>query len=173
MIENVGWHFWRTQAQFANYCEVQVLQPYRPSEAERENPRLYADNVRKLMAAELGAKLSPYGIPEQQMLKRAGYCVDKTGRWEYACRANRVNAPNASLFSHLIESGHAVCYTLTVLSLKNCQWNSFICCSAILSLTFESDLPTSEIPTILMAGRFILRRQADGTYQRAQIKQKT
>ena len=80
VIENVYWHFWRLQSQFANPCEVRVLKPYIPSKAEREDPRLYADNVRVLMARELGAKLSPYGIPEQQMLKRAGYCVDKTGR---------------------------------------------------------------------------------------------
>lgn len=80
MIENVYWHFWRLQAQFANYCEVHVLEPYLPNEAETADPRLYADNVRLMMAKKLGAKLSPYGIPEQQMLKRAGYCVDKTGR---------------------------------------------------------------------------------------------
>ena len=85
VIENVYWHFWRLQSQFANPCEVRVLKPYVPSKAEREDPRLYADNVRLLMARELGAKLSPYGIPEQQMLKRAGYCVDKTGRCDPAC----------------------------------------------------------------------------------------
>jgi lysophosphatidylcholine acyltransferase/lyso-PAF acetyltransferase len=80
VVENVAWHFWRLQAQFVNKCEVHVLKPYIPSKAEEADPRLYADNVRRLMAKELGAKLSPYGIPEQQMLKRAGYCVEKYGR---------------------------------------------------------------------------------------------
>lgn len=80
VISNVYWHFLRVQTQFANFCEVEVLEPYLPSEAERKDPRLYADNVRLLMARKLGAKLSPYGIPEQQMIKRAAFCVDWTGR---------------------------------------------------------------------------------------------
>jgi len=81
VIESVAWHFWRLQAQFANKCEVHVLEPYIPSAEEKADPRLYADNVRLLMAKRLGVKLSPYGIPEQQMLKRAGFCVEKYGRY--------------------------------------------------------------------------------------------
>ena len=41
--------------------------------------RLYADNVRALMAQRLGAKLSDQGLKEQQMLKQEGVCVDWTG----------------------------------------------------------------------------------------------
>ena len=68
------------QAQFCNRCTVEVLPPYIPDAAEKQDPRLYADNVRRYMGKALGAKLSPYGIPEQQMLKRARYCVDSSGR---------------------------------------------------------------------------------------------
>lgn len=42
--------------------------------------RLYADNVRALMADALGATLSKQGLREQQLLKREGICVDWTGR---------------------------------------------------------------------------------------------
>ena len=80
VIQNTYWHFLRIQSQFVNICHVHVLPPYTPSPAERKDPRLYADNVRHLMALELGVELSRYGIPEQQMLKRAGCCVDWTGR---------------------------------------------------------------------------------------------
>lgn len=74
------WHFLRVQCQLVNRCEVLVLPPYLPSAEERADPRLYADNVRALMAQHLGAKLSRYGIPEQQMIKRARYCIDWSGR---------------------------------------------------------------------------------------------
>lgn len=81
VIQNVLWHYLRMQSQFANFCEVIVLPPYVPSKEEKSDPRLYADNVRKLMAEELGVKLSPYGLPEQQMIKREGFSVDWPGRW--------------------------------------------------------------------------------------------
>ena len=52
-----------------------------PSLAEQRDPRLYADNVRRLMADKLDVKLSLYGISQQQMLKTAGYCTDWLGRY--------------------------------------------------------------------------------------------
>ncbi|KAK9828960.1 hypothetical protein WJX72_003052 [[Myrmecia] bisecta] len=84
---NMGWgivytmfHLLRLACQFQNYLEVEILEPYMPSAEEKANPRLYAENVRKLMAEKLGATLSPCGIAEQQALKRAGVYVDWTGR---------------------------------------------------------------------------------------------
>lgn len=74
------WHFMRGQTQFINLADVEVLPPYIPSAEERADPRLYAENVRRLMAEKLGAQLSPQGIREQQLLKRHGVCVDWTGR---------------------------------------------------------------------------------------------
>lgn len=59
---------------------MQVLPPYMPSPEERADPRLYAENVRRLMAKKLGAQLSHQGLKEQQLLKQHGICVDWTGR---------------------------------------------------------------------------------------------
>lgn len=39
--------------QFVNYIEVLKLPVYHPSEQETKDPRLYAENVRQLMAHEV------------------------------------------------------------------------------------------------------------------------
>lgn len=51
-----------------------------PSEQEKQSPRLYADNVRRLMAEKLGVPLVEQGLKQQQELKARGCCVDWTGR---------------------------------------------------------------------------------------------
>jgi hypothetical protein len=63
-VQSTLWHFVRLQSQFNNYLEVEVLPVYRPSEEEKQSPRLYADNVRRLMAERLGVPLSPQGLPQ-------------------------------------------------------------------------------------------------------------
>lgn len=40
-------------SQFANYIEVTRLPVYHPSDQEKEDPKLYAENVRRLMAHEV------------------------------------------------------------------------------------------------------------------------
>lgn len=40
-------------SQFVNYIEVRRLPVYHPSEQEKEDPKLYAANVRMLMAREV------------------------------------------------------------------------------------------------------------------------
>ena len=46
-------HFFLLLCQFINHLEVLWLPVYFPSEIERADPRLYARNVRKLMAVEV------------------------------------------------------------------------------------------------------------------------
>jgi len=48
----------RMLLQFANYCEIDILDTYVPSDAERDDPKLFADNVRKAMAEQLGVPLT-------------------------------------------------------------------------------------------------------------------
>lgn len=60
--------------------QVEILPVYRPSPEEVSNPRLYADNVRRLMAARLGAELCDHGLTAHARLKRARIAVDWTGR---------------------------------------------------------------------------------------------
>ncbi|KAK9901224.1 hypothetical protein WJX75_001079 [Coccomyxa subellipsoidea] len=95
-VQSSLWHFMRGQTQFINLADVEVLPPYIPSAEERADPRLYAENVRRLMAEKLGAQLSPQGIREQQLLKRHGVCVDWTGR-QLKMRSGSVPAKPAAV----------------------------------------------------------------------------
>lgn len=47
----------RLVCQFFNYLEINVLPPYIPSQAEKDDPLLYAQNVRKLFADALGVPM--------------------------------------------------------------------------------------------------------------------
>ena len=49
---------WLTLAQLYTVGEVEYLPVYYPNEEEKENPRLYANNVRKVMAKALGKPLT-------------------------------------------------------------------------------------------------------------------
>ncbi|XP_075518868.1 lysophospholipid acyltransferase LPEAT1-like isoform X1 [Primulina tabacum] len=52
--------------QFVNYIEVMRLPVYQPAEQEKEDPKLYAENVRKLMAHEGNLILSDIGLAEKR-----------------------------------------------------------------------------------------------------------
>jgi hypothetical protein len=69
---------------WATFCrdwrQIVILEPYFPSEAEQQNPALYAANVRSLMAEKLGAKLSRHSIDDNLVLKRHKIRVDWRGR---------------------------------------------------------------------------------------------
>ncbi|GMI64969.1 LYSOPHOSPHATIDYLETHANOLAMINE ACYLTRANSFERASE1 [Hibiscus trionum] len=53
--------------QFVNHLEVTWLPVYHPSQQEKDNPKLYANNVRKLMATEGGLILSDIGLAEKRI----------------------------------------------------------------------------------------------------------
>ncbi|PIN03176.1 putative phosphate acyltransferase, contains PlsC domain [Handroanthus impetiginosus] len=57
--------------QFINYIEVTRLPVYHPSEQEKEEPKLYAENVRKLMANEGNLILSDIGLAEKRVYHAA------------------------------------------------------------------------------------------------------
>ncbi|KAL6012381.1 hypothetical protein ACLOJK_002868 [Asimina triloba] len=57
--------------QFVNHIEVTRLPIYVPSEAEKEDPKLYANNLRKLMATEGNLTLSDIGLPEKRVYHAA------------------------------------------------------------------------------------------------------
>ncbi|KAL1534880.1 Lysophospholipid acyltransferase lpeat1 [Salvia divinorum] len=57
--------------QFVNYIEVKKLPVYHPSEQEKENPKLYAENVRQLMAHEGNLILSDIGLAEKRVYHAA------------------------------------------------------------------------------------------------------
>ncbi|CAM8935937.1 unnamed protein product [Rhodiola kirilowii] len=64
-------HVFLLLCQFVNYIEVKELPVYYPSEEEKENPKLYAENVRNLMAREGNLKLSDIGLAEKRVYHAA------------------------------------------------------------------------------------------------------
>ncbi|XP_053677906.1 lysophosphatidylcholine acyltransferase-like [Anopheles nili] len=59
---------WRTLTQFHTFCEIEFLPVYYPSEAEKTNPKLYADNVRLLMAKALEIPISDYTFDDCKLM---------------------------------------------------------------------------------------------------------
>ncbi|XP_004499133.1 lysophospholipid acyltransferase LPEAT1-like isoform X2 [Cicer arietinum] len=57
--------------QFVNYMEVTELPTYYPSQQEKDNPKLYANNVRTLMASEGNMILSDIGLAEKRIYQAA------------------------------------------------------------------------------------------------------
>ena len=70
----------RILSQFYTPCEVDFLPLYRPSEAEKADPALFAENVRTHMAQELGVPCREEGLVEVYSLMRAGVHLDMHGR---------------------------------------------------------------------------------------------
>uniref|UniRef100_A0A3Q3LA66 Lysophosphatidylcholine acyltransferase 4 n=1 Tax=Labrus bergylta TaxID=56723 RepID=A0A3Q3LA66_9LABR len=67
-----GFALWHTTSQFYTNMTIEFLPVYTPSEEEKSDPGLYADNVQKLMAKALG-------IPATQYLMDYGVPVSKLG----------------------------------------------------------------------------------------------
>ncbi|KMZ70929.1 Lysophospholipid acyltransferase [Zostera marina] len=57
--------------QFVNHLEVKHLQCYCPSKQEKEDPKLYGNNVRKLMAMEGNLLPSDIGLAEKRIYHAA------------------------------------------------------------------------------------------------------
>ncbi|KAL6619409.1 hypothetical protein ACP70R_034548 [Stipagrostis hirtigluma subsp. patula] len=64
-------HVFLLLCQFVNYLEVIHLPVYYPSEQEKDDPKLYANNVRKLMAVEGNLILSDLGLAEKRVYHAA------------------------------------------------------------------------------------------------------
>ncbi|KAI7729338.1 hypothetical protein M8C21_004792 [Ambrosia artemisiifolia] len=57
--------------QFVNYMTVTKLPVYYPSQEEKDNPKLYAENVRRLMAREGKLIMSDIGLAEKRVYHAA------------------------------------------------------------------------------------------------------
>ncbi|TYI75539.1 hypothetical protein E1A91_D06G012400v1 [Gossypium mustelinum] len=57
--------------QFANHMEVMHLPTYYPSQQEKDDPKLYANNVRRLMATEGNLIMSDIGLAEKRIYHAA------------------------------------------------------------------------------------------------------
>ncbi|XP_036081720.1 lysophosphatidylcholine acyltransferase 1 isoform X2 [Rousettus aegyptiacus] len=63
---------WLTLCQFHNRVEIEFLPVYRPSEEEKEDPALYANNVRRVMAEALGVPVTDYTFEDCQLALAGG-----------------------------------------------------------------------------------------------------
>uniref|UniRef100_A0A182IU42 Phospholipid/glycerol acyltransferase domain-containing protein n=1 Tax=Anopheles atroparvus TaxID=41427 RepID=A0A182IU42_ANOAO len=59
---------WRTLTKFHTFCEIEFLPVYYPSEAEKADPKLYARNVRDLMAQALNIPISDYTFDDCKLM---------------------------------------------------------------------------------------------------------
>jgi lysophosphatidylcholine acyltransferase/lyso-PAF acetyltransferase len=66
----VGMMF-KMMAQFRNELEITILDPYIPNEQERQNPSLYANNVRNEMAKSLGFETTEHSYEDVLLLYQA------------------------------------------------------------------------------------------------------
>ncbi|XP_031251991.1 lysophospholipid acyltransferase LPEAT1-like [Pistacia vera] len=57
--------------QFVNHIEVTRLPVYYPSQQEKDDPKLYAENVRRLMAGEGNLIMSDIGLAEKRIYHAA------------------------------------------------------------------------------------------------------
>ncbi|KAL5780449.1 hypothetical protein ACOSQ2_011186 [Xanthoceras sorbifolium] len=57
--------------QFVNHMEVTRLPVYKPSQQEKDDPKLYAENVRRLMATEGNMIMSDIGLAEKRIYHAA------------------------------------------------------------------------------------------------------
>uniref|UniRef100_A0ABD2WV41 Phospholipid/glycerol acyltransferase domain-containing protein n=1 Tax=Trichogramma kaykai TaxID=54128 RepID=A0ABD2WV41_9HYME len=62
---------WLTLTQWNSMCEIEFLPVYKPSEAEKLDPKLYANNVRRLMAKTLGVPVSDYTYDDCKVISKA------------------------------------------------------------------------------------------------------
>lgn len=61
---NLGTTFLRMMLQFQNHCTVTLLDQVEPSTEEAEDPILFANNVRKVMATELGVPTTEHSYDD-------------------------------------------------------------------------------------------------------------
>lgn len=69
---------YRMITQFVNHLELEILEPYLPSEEEKVNPWLYSENVRQLMAERLGCPMVNQGASEHDALYKAGVLMNNS-----------------------------------------------------------------------------------------------
>ncbi|XP_061107958.1 lysophospholipid acyltransferase LPCAT4 [Conger conger] len=63
---------WHTTSQLYTNMTVEFLPVYTPSQEERADPALYADNVQKLMAQALGIPATDYVMESQRPVRKLG-----------------------------------------------------------------------------------------------------
>jgi len=76
---------WLTFCQFKTRVEIEFLPVYQPSDEEKNNPKLYASNVRKVMANALGVPVTDHTYDDCRLMlqSKKKYLPLKTGVIEF------------------------------------------------------------------------------------------
>eukprot|EP01027_Heterolobosea_sp_BB2_P008670 GEZU01012862.1.p1 GENE.GEZU01012862.1~~GEZU01012862.1.p1 ORF type:complete len:667 (+),score=169.94 GEZU01012862.1:289-2289(+) len=89
---------YRLFTQFVNYLEVEYMDPYYPSEEEKKDPQLFANNVRKYMAERLGVPTTEHSHEDVMLLTKArSMKLDNIPNFEFArLRELLTSSPNGN-----------------------------------------------------------------------------
>ncbi|XP_044270507.1 lysophosphatidylcholine acyltransferase isoform X2 [Tribolium madens] len=97
---------WLTLTQPYSYCEIEFLPVYRPSEEEKKDPKLFANNVRAVMAKALGVPVSDYTYGDCKLMARAKEMnlPNSTSLVEVQKMRHRLNLHQSNVEENLLNS---------------------------------------------------------------------
>jgi len=97
--------FWLTLCQFQTKCEVHCLPVYNPSDKEQQDPTLFAENVRKVIADQLDLPCTEHTFDDCRLMRQAkklGLSME-VGLVEYYKLRRNMVVNMESLFARLSE----------------------------------------------------------------------
>ncbi|XP_068906492.1 lysophosphatidylcholine acyltransferase isoform X3 [Tenebrio molitor] len=97
---------WLTLTQPYSYCEIEFLPVYTPNEEEKRDPKLFANNVRAVMAKALGVPVSDYTYGDCKLMARAKEMnlPNATSLVEIQKIRHRLNLHQANVEENLLNS---------------------------------------------------------------------
>ncbi|XP_045462343.1 lysophosphatidylcholine acyltransferase isoform X1 [Harmonia axyridis] len=131
---------WLTLTRPYSYCEIEFLPVYTPNEEERRDPKLYANNVRKVMAKALGIPVSDYTYDDCKLLTKA----------------KEMNLPHATSIVDLQKLRHSLGMASTSQeeALVECRTNLDLSKVSYNEFTSLLNIPSMEISTKLLYSIF-------------------
>ncbi|RZC39607.1 Acyltransferase domain containing protein, partial [Asbolus verrucosus] len=119
---------WLTLTQPYSYCEIEFLPVYVPNEEEKRDPKLFANNVRAVMAKTLGVPVSDYTYGDCKLMARAKgmNLPNSTSLVEVQKLRHRLHLHQANVEENLLNSN---------ISCTNCSRISFVEFCKLLNLS--------------------------------------
>jgi len=97
--------FWLTLCQFQTKCEVHYLPVYIPTDAEKQDPKLYANNVRDVIADVLNVPCTGYTFEDCRLMRHAAKLnlPMETGLVEFTKISRKLGMDIDGIQNHLSE----------------------------------------------------------------------
>ncbi|KAK4876996.1 hypothetical protein RN001_009502 [Aquatica leii] len=108
---------WLTLTQVYSYCEIEFLPVYTPNEAEKRDPKLFANNVRNVMAKALGIPVLDYTYDDCRLMTRAKEMnlPNATTLVEVQKLRHRLGLDQSNVEENLIESSISCKYSMVTI----------------------------------------------------------